>query len=148
MSAPADDLDGLIAFHKPDCNRYTNGRCMTRRCLVRGGYKAEPRSPADFDEVLKLATCEIHETICALQRLQELEASPWAMNDERGVPYDPVTGKIWPSFLPCVADAHLIAAAPELYAAVDAALGIVDGRGPPSWDLLRAVLSKARGERR
>lgn len=45
------------------------------------------------------------------------------------------------------ADAHLIVAAQDLYAAVMAALNMVDGDGaPPDWDMLRAAAKKARGE--
>jgi hypothetical protein len=45
------------------------------------------------------------------------------------------------------ANARLITAAPELYAAVMAALNMVDGDGtPPDWDMLRAAAKKARGE--
>jgi hypothetical protein len=46
------------------------------------------------------------------------------------------------------ANLQLIAAAPDLYAAVEAALNMVDGDGaPPRWDILRAALAKARGEK-
>lgn len=46
------------------------------------------------------------------------------------------------------ANARLIAAAPDLYTAVEAALNMVDGDGaPPDWDMLRAALAKARGEK-
>lgn len=44
------------------------------------------------------------------------------------------------------ANAHLIAAAPDLLEALEAALNMVDGDGlPPDWDMLRAVVRKARG---
>lgn len=43
-------------------------------------------------------------------------------------------------------NAQVCAAAPDLYAAVEAALNMVDGDGaPPRWDMLRAALLKARG---
>jgi hypothetical protein len=41
------------------CNRYVNGHCMTRNCLVRGGWK-----PGESQE---LATCEAHETLLLIQ---------------------------------------------------------------------------------
>jgi hypothetical protein len=47
---------------KGQCNRYANGQCMTRRCLIRGGgYK-------DGDPTAKLekASCEPHEILLAL----------------------------------------------------------------------------------
>jgi hypothetical protein len=47
-----------------------------------------------------------------------------------------------------VANAHLIAKAPELYECVVAALNMVDGDGtPPDWDHLRKVAAKVRGEK-
>jgi hypothetical protein len=43
-------------------------------------------------------------------------------------------------------NAHLIAAAPDLYDACRAALNMVEtDQGPPNWDLLRAALAKAEG---
>jgi hypothetical protein len=43
---------------------------------------------------------------------------------------------------------RLAAAAPLLQIAVEAALNMVDGDGaPPRWDMLRAALAKARGEK-
>lgn len=47
-----------------ECNRYTNGMCSTRSCLVRGGWKQG--DAVDYD----LATCEtrdIRKTIEALE---------------------------------------------------------------------------------
>jgi hypothetical protein len=45
------------------------------------------------------------------------------------------------------ANANLLAAAPELYEACEAALNMVEtDQGPPNWDLLRAALRKARGQ--
>ena len=44
------------------------------------------------------------------------------------------------------ANAHLIAAAPDLYAWLERCLAMVDdGVGPPDWDGIRVALSKARG---
>ncbi len=47
-----------------ECNRYTNGMCSTRSCLIRGGWKQG--DAVDYD----LATCEtrdIRKTIEALE---------------------------------------------------------------------------------
>ena len=44
---------------KERCNRYTNGQCQTRWCLVRGGYAS---GPPDYEA----ATCEPHEILQAL----------------------------------------------------------------------------------
>ena len=45
-----------------------------------------------------------------------------------------------------LADARLIAAAPDLLAACEAALNMVDGDGhPPAWDKLRAAIRRAKG---
>jgi len=55
----ADVIDGL----KESCNRYTNGECTTRRCLVRGGWES---GPPDYST----ATCEDHETIQALSGIE------------------------------------------------------------------------------
>ena len=45
------------------------------------------------------------------------------------------------------ANAHLIAAAPDLYEWLERCLAMVEhGEGPPNWDGIRAVLAKARGE--
>lgn len=46
-----------------------------------------------------------------------------------------------------IANAHLIAAAPELYEALEECLNMVSGDGhPPNWDRIREVLKAARGE--
>ena len=46
-----------------------------------------------------------------------------------------------------IANAHLIAAAPDLYAWLERCLAMVDhGAGPPNWDGIRTALAKARGE--
>lgn len=52
-------LTDAVQWLKDQCNRYTNGRCTTRRCLVRGGYIGPP---ADYN----IATCEPHEITVAL----------------------------------------------------------------------------------
>ena len=45
------------------------------------------------------------------------------------------------------ANAHLIAAAPELLAACESSLAMVEtNQGPPDWDAMRAAIAKARGE--
>ncbi len=64
----------LIEHHKLDCNRYVNGQCRVRRCMVRGGWS--PKSiEADY------ATCEAHETVTALTAmLAALEGVVAALN--------------------------------------------------------------------
>ena len=45
------------------------------------------------------------------------------------------------------ANAHLIAAAPDLYEALERCLQMITTpNGPPDWDWVRSVLAKARGE--
>ena len=57
-----------------ECNRYTNGMCSTRSCLIRGGWKQG--DAVDYD----LATCEtrdIRRTIEALEgEVAALKANP------------------------------------------------------------------------
>lgn len=52
---------------KEQCNRYVNGQCQTRRCLVRGGY--EGAGSVDYE----VATCEYHEAVQAVEKLVALE---------------------------------------------------------------------------
>ena len=58
---PDDELMRLAEHWEKQCNRYVNGTCMTRRCLVRGGYCGS--GPVDYST----ATCEEHETAAALR---------------------------------------------------------------------------------
>lgn len=60
LELEADNREWL----KTQCNRYVNGICSTRRCLVRGGHESGS-GPVDFD----VATCEHHELINQLDRL-------------------------------------------------------------------------------
>ena len=57
-----------------ECNRYTNGMCSTRSCLIRGGWRQG--DAVDYD----LATCEtrdIRKTIEALEgEVAALKANP------------------------------------------------------------------------
>lgn len=65
MATVADgDVRELIEHWRGQCNRYANGQCHTRGCLVRGGYTD---GPPDYST----ATCEVHETVAALERLTE-----------------------------------------------------------------------------
>jgi hypothetical protein len=54
----------------------------------------------------------------------------------------------WPDEAECTANAHLIAAAPDLYAALDGLLGLLDAGSlyEPQAYAARAALAKARGE--
>mgnify|MGYP006360800523 CR=1 FL=1 len=61
-----------------ECNRYTNGMCSARSCLIRGGWKQG--DAVDYD----LATCEtrdIRRTIEALEgeveKLRKKKLSSW-----------------------------------------------------------------------
>lgn len=59
---PTDDVRArLIEYVQGQCNRYLNGHCSTRRCLVRGGW-SQVNGPPDFET----ATCEEHEIFLAL----------------------------------------------------------------------------------
>lgn len=49
---------------KEQCNRYANGTCSTRRCLVRGDYIAK----GDYEG----ATCEFHEAVVAIEERDSL----------------------------------------------------------------------------
>lgn len=55
---------------KSQCNRYVNGFCSTRACMVRGGYK--PGITVDYE----CATCEPHEILIELQNLRAQTAAP------------------------------------------------------------------------
>lgn len=50
---------------KEQCNRYANGQCQTRRCLVRGGYAGA--GSVDYGA----ATCQNHEAVCAIEALAD-----------------------------------------------------------------------------
>ena len=61
-SSPQNILE-LIDFHKNNCNKYVNGECFNRKCLMRGGWnKIGPVNPES-------ATCEYRETVICLTRL-------------------------------------------------------------------------------
>ena len=49
-----------IDLMREQCNRYANGQCMLRKCLVRGGYTG---GAVDRD----VATCEHHEAVQAFE---------------------------------------------------------------------------------
>jgi len=63
-SAQKDALLELAAHWESQCNRYVNGTCYARRCLVRSGWTS---GPPDFSR----ATCEEHETATALRARAE-----------------------------------------------------------------------------
>lgn len=50
-------------FLKSQCNRYVNGYCSTRKCLVRGGWKVGMNQD--------VATCESHEILVELESLRD-----------------------------------------------------------------------------
>lgn len=51
-----------------------------------------------------------------------------------------------PNYPHCHPNAHLIAAAPELYEACEAALGAFENNNNIDWSILSDALKKARGE--
>lgn len=51
---------------KVDCNRYHNGHCSTRACLIRGGWNQGD----DYDKSLANATCDAHEIITLRDRIK------------------------------------------------------------------------------
>lgn len=53
-------IEALIRHHSADCSKLIFGRCSTRRCMVRGGWKAG--DSVMFDA----STCEALETVNAL----------------------------------------------------------------------------------
>ena len=54
---------------KSECNRYVNGQCTTRRCVVRGMDRAKMTFPlTDYT----VATCEHHEAVQEIHRLRAL----------------------------------------------------------------------------
>lgn len=55
--------EDVVEYWKGNCNRYTNGQCSSRVCLVRGGWKS---GPPDYS----MATCPEHETVRALTNTQ------------------------------------------------------------------------------
>lgn len=63
-------IDDLIQHHSNKCARYTNGMCYIHRCLKRGGW-----SPyhTEHNDLRTVPSCEEHETIQALIRLQMME---------------------------------------------------------------------------
>lgn len=85
---------------KDQCNRYVNGICDLRRCLVRGGYKEGPIGP---DKYNFLATCHAHEVLPTInpttydRKTQDLpQAQDFPSGFQRrtkGCPLGPVAGK-------------------------------------------------------
>lgn len=51
----------MVEYFQSQCNRYVNGQCSTRACLVRGGYRGS--EPVNYD----LATCAYHEAVKHLE---------------------------------------------------------------------------------
>ncbi len=62
-------LEEIQDWMKKSCNRYVNGQCSNRACLMRGGaYKAG--SPPDYST----ATCDEHEAVIEIERaIKEIE---------------------------------------------------------------------------
>jgi hypothetical protein len=57
-----------------ECNRYTNGICSTRSCLIRGGWKQG--DAVDYD----LATCETRDIRRTIEALEgERDNLKWSM---------------------------------------------------------------------
>lgn len=54
---------------KDQCNRYTNGQCHTRGCLVRGGYSGN--GPFSYG----IATCQAHESVLAFAERNALRSA-------------------------------------------------------------------------
>lgn len=54
---------------KMECNRYVNGRCTTRRCVVRAMERSGLRFPLTDPDV---ATCEHHEAVQEIERARDL----------------------------------------------------------------------------
>lgn len=52
---------------KSQCNRYINGVCLIKHCLVRGGEHSVCGDHQNYNK----STCEIHETIVRIQKLEE-----------------------------------------------------------------------------
>ena len=54
---------------KSECNRYVNGQCSTRRCVVRGMKRTGMTFPlTDY----AVATCEHHEAVREIERARDL----------------------------------------------------------------------------
>lgn len=53
---------------RAQCNRYENGQCQTRSCLMRGGWAQG--KPVDYET----ATCDAHETLVELEQLRKANA--------------------------------------------------------------------------
>lgn len=66
----------VVTWLKGQCGRYLNGQCMTRRCLVRGGYT--DAGSVDYDA----ATCEPHEIVQALAAQPQVDAAAAAREIE------------------------------------------------------------------
>lgn len=62
MTPPnSEQLLALAEHWERGCNRYVNGQCHSRRCLMRGGYSGT--GPVKYCD----ATCEEHETAIVLR---------------------------------------------------------------------------------
>lgn len=59
-------------YLQESCNKYVNGFCSTRVCLVRGGWSLENRLKLSHEEWLARASCENHEIIQDLEELDRL----------------------------------------------------------------------------
>jgi hypothetical protein len=63
MNTPKKILQPLVERLRNECNREVNGRCFSRICLKRGGWKKG--DPVDYS----LATCKQYEQVQALEKL-------------------------------------------------------------------------------
>ena len=63
----------LVEYHSKHCNRLVNGKCGTRRCLIRGGWNADysvyERATFPVPDSYEHASCEAFETVSALRDL-------------------------------------------------------------------------------
>lgn len=80
-------MSKAIELLKAECNRYANGQCMTRRCVVRGMDRAKMAFPlTDY----AVATCEHHEAVQEIERAREL-INDMIENDPNDYAADAVT---------------------------------------------------------
>lgn len=75
------------ALMRAECNRYVNGQCTTRRCVMRGMEKAKMTFPiTDY----AMSTCEHHEAVQEIERALDL-INAMIENDPNDYAADAVT---------------------------------------------------------